>query len=238
MRLGEFVILKEGGNIFKDENKVPATIRINRANVDPTLKWLEKIVKLPLVSNKLGSTGKKDTSGDLDVAIDETKITKDEIINRLTQWVENNKPGEKLKDWIRKSGISVHFKTPINGKESNGYVQTDLMFGDPTWLEFRMTGSDDASAYGGSHRAILIASIAKAKGVRFSNNGLRDRETNELITLDPNKIAQIIIGDKSATRDDLSNVERIVALLHKHSNYEELVGDARNAFDREGLTLP
>lgn len=238
MRLGEFVILKEGGNIFKDKNKVPVTIRINRANVDPTLKWLEKIVKLSLVSNKLGSTGKKDTSGDLDVAIDETKITKDEIINRLTRWVETNKPEENIKDWIRKSGISVHFKTPINGKESNGYVQTDLMFGDPTWLSFRMAGSDESSTYSGTHRVILIASIAKVRGVKFGRHGLVDRETDELISLDPDKITRIILGDSSTSKDDLSSVERIIAIIQSQPNYEELVADAKKTFAHEGLTLP
>ena len=76
MRLLEFTHLFEGGNIFKDENKVPVTTRINKADVDPTLKWLEKIVKLDLVNNKLGTTGKNESSGDLDIAVDEKKISK------------------------------------------------------------------------------------------------------------------------------------------------------------------
>ena len=239
MRLFEFTLLREGGNIFKDANKVPVTIRINRENVDPTLKWLEKIVKLPLVANKLGSTGKKETSGDLDIAIDEKKITKDELVARLAKWVEKNKPGEDLKLWVRKSGISVHFKTPINGKDLNGYVQTDLMFGDPVWLDFRMTGSNDDSAYGGAHRAMLIASIAKVMGMKFTNNaGLADRESNETITSDPDEIARILLGNKGAKRADLADVEHIIALLQKLPNYEELVADARKAFAHDELTLP
>ena len=60
--------LKEGGNIFKDEDGNIVTQRINRADVDPTLKWLENITGLPLVDAKLGSTGLKTTSGDLDIA--------------------------------------------------------------------------------------------------------------------------------------------------------------------------
>ena len=227
------------GNIFKDANKVPVTIRINKVNVGPTLKWLEKIVKLPLVSNKLGSTGKKDTSGDLDIAVDEKKTTKDEVVSSLSKWVKKNKPGEDVKNWVRKSGISVHFKTPINGKESNGYVQTDLMFGNPTWLDFRMTGSSDASAYDGAHRAILIASIAKIMGLKFTTNaGLINRETDAPITMDPDEIARIITGDKSAKRADLADVEHIIALLQKQPNYEELVADARKTFAYDELTLP
>ena len=45
--------LKEGGNIFKDEDGNIVTQRINRADVDPTLKWLENITGLPLVDAKL-----------------------------------------------------------------------------------------------------------------------------------------------------------------------------------------
>ena len=64
------MILKEGGNVFKDPNGQLATQRINQADVAPTLAWLEKIVGLDLQGNTLGTTGKAPTSGDLDVAIE------------------------------------------------------------------------------------------------------------------------------------------------------------------------
>ena len=53
------MLLNEGGNIFKDETGNPVTTRINQADVDPTLQFVEKITGLPLVDNKLGSTGSK-----------------------------------------------------------------------------------------------------------------------------------------------------------------------------------
>ena len=111
-----------------------------------------------MIDNKLGSTGKKATSGDLDVAIDDTKITKDELVGRLMKWVEKNHPDDNPKDWVRKSGISVHFKHPINGDENNGFVQTDLMFGDPEWMKFGVMGSDDNSKFKGFHRQLMLAS--------------------------------------------------------------------------------
>ena len=58
------MILNEGGNIFKNAEGQPATQRINQADVEPTLKWLEKITGLNHVDNMLGSTGIKPTSGD------------------------------------------------------------------------------------------------------------------------------------------------------------------------------
>jgi len=219
--------LFEGGNVFKLADGQPATTRISRENVVPTVQWLEKLTGLNLVDNMLGSTGRKETSGDLDLGIDETKITKDVLIQQLL------KRGVKAED-IKKSGDSVHVKTPILGDKSNGYVQTDFMFGDPEFQKFALnTGESD---YKGVHRAILLASIAKAQGMKWSyKNGLVDRETNEIITKNPQEIAQNLINGDTA---DLSSVESIVKKIKTRPDYEELVKDAREAFERDKLTLP
>ena len=219
--------LYEGGNVFKLADGQSATTRISRENVVPTVQWLEQLTGLNLVDNMLGSTGRKETSGDLDLGIDETKITKDVLIQQLL------KRGVKAED-IKKSGDSVHVKTPILGDKSNGYVQTDFMFGDPEFQKFALnTGESD---YKGVHRAILLASIAKAQGMKWSyKNGLVDRETNEIITKNPEEIAEKLLGGTAA---DMSSVESIVKKIKARSDYEELVKDARDAFERDKLTLP
>jgi hypothetical protein len=219
--------LYEGGNVFKLTDGQPATTRISRENVVPTVQWLEQLTGLNLVDNMLGSTGRKETSGDLDLGIDETKITKDVLIQQLL------KRGVKAED-IKKSGDSVHVKTPILGDAKNGYVQTDFMFGDPEFQKFALnTGESD---YKGVHRALLLASIAKAQGMKWSyKNGLVDRETNEIITKNPAEIAEKLINGTTA---DLSSVESIVKKIKARSDYEELVKDARDAFERDKLTLP
>ena len=74
--------LNEGGNVFKSSEGGSATIRIKRDDVDPTLEWLEGILGIDLVNRKLGTTGKKETSGDLDIAIDENAVTKEELTNK------------------------------------------------------------------------------------------------------------------------------------------------------------
>ena len=51
------MILNEGGNVFKDPNGQIATTRINKADVAPTLDWLEKVTGLELKANTLGTTG-------------------------------------------------------------------------------------------------------------------------------------------------------------------------------------
>ena len=119
MRFKEFKsLMMEGGNIFKDATGTPITTRISKEAIPETIQWLESITGLPLVNNTLGSVGKKESSGDLDIAVDETAISKDQLVERLTAFVQ--KMGKDPKAWIRKSGISVHFLTPIRGDAQIG----------------------------------------------------------------------------------------------------------------------
>lgn len=221
--------LVEGGNVFKNADGSEATTRIARDNVVPTVQWLEQLTGLNLVDNMLGTTGKKETSGDLDLAVDAEKISKDVLVQQLLG------KGIAATD-IRKSGDSVHLKTPILGDSANGYVQTDFMFGHPEWQHFSMAGSPEGSPYKGVHRHILLASVAKAQGMKWSyKNGLLDRATNEVITQDPNEIAQKLFNGTAA---DLASVETIVAKIKSRPDYDKLVADAREALAKDNLSLP
>jgi hypothetical protein len=221
--------LTEGGNVFKNADGSEATQRISRDNVVPTVQWLEGITGLSLVDNMLGTTGRKETSGDLDLAVDADKIDKQTLIDVLLR------QGIPAGD-IRKSGDNVHLKTPILGDPANGYVQTDFMFGRPAWQHFAMAGSPEGSPYKGLHRHLLLASIAKAQGMKWSyKNGLMDRETNQVITQDPTEIAQKLFNGGAT---DLESVETIVAKIKSRPDYDKLTADAREAFARENLSLP
>jgi hypothetical protein len=232
------MILKEGGNIFKDEQGTPVTQRIARNDVDPTLAWLEKITGLNHTDMKLGSTGIKDTSGDLDVAIDASKVDKQELFDKLNAWKMKNHPDDTTRQWVAKSGISVHFKTPINGNPNNGYVQTDLMFGNPEAMKFAFKGTGDGTVYKGAHRAIMLASMAKARGFKWSpGKGLLDRETNDLVASAPDEVAVALLGQGS-TRADLDSVETIVKKIKNSPDYEALTADAFANFEKQGLPLP
>jgi hypothetical protein len=223
------MILAEGGNVFKNADGSEATQRIGRDNVVPTVQWLEQLTGLSLVDNMLGTTGRKETSGDLDLAVDADKIDKQTLIDVLLR------QGIPAAD-IRKSGDNVHLKTPILGDASNGYVQTDFMFGRPAWQHFAMAGSPEGSPYKGLHRHLLLASIAKAQGMKWSyKNGLMDRETNQVITQDPTEIAQKLFNGGAT---DLESVETIVAKIKSRPDYDKLTADAREAFARENLSLP
>ena len=221
--------LYEGGNVFKNADGSEATQRIARDNVVPTVQWLEQLTGLSLVDNMLGTTGKKESSGDLDLAVDATKVTKDVLVQQLLA------KGIDKAD-IRKTGDSVHLKTPILGDPNNGYVQTDFMFGNPEWQRWSLRGAGEGSPYKGVHRQILMASIAKAQGMKWSyKNGLVDRETNQVISQNPAEIAQKLVGGTPA---DLESVETIVAKIKPRADYEQLVADAREAFAKDNIQLP
>ena len=230
------MMLKEGGNIFKGSQGELLTGRINQADVAPTVKWLEGITGLPLQDGMLGTTGKAPTSGDLDLSVDENKISKDELVAKLSQWAQSKK--QDPKQWVRKSGISVHFRTPIAGDEKKGFVQTDFMFGEPEWQKFSLQGGLTGSEYKGMDRHILLASIAKALGYRWSHNyGLLNRESNQPVSKDPDRIAQLLLG-VDHTAKDLTRVESIHKIIKNRSDYEKLVADAVESFGRAGKKLP
>jgi hypothetical protein len=107
---------------------------------------------------------------------------------------------------------------------------------DPTWQKFSLTGGFDDSKFKGLHRHILLASIAKANGLKWSNKyGLISRTSNEVITKDPAEVAKILIG---GTVKDIATVEGIINKIKDLPNYEELVKDAKDAFEKDNLVLP
>jgi hypothetical protein len=226
------MIILEGGNVFKDPKGGPATERISQENVVPTVQWLEQLTGLGLQDNMLGSTGRAATSGDLDLGVDSTKVSKDVLIKQLL------KRGVKADD-IKKSGDAVHLKTPILGDPSNGYVQTDFMFSDnPTLQQFALQGGSEGSQFKGVHRAILMASIAKAQNMKWSPKfGLIDRGTDEVITADPKEIAVKLLG-QGHTPKDLTTVETIIKAVKDRPDFEQLVADAKENFGRDNLVLP
>lgn len=214
MRLTELhqPLLTEGGEIFKTADGASRTKRINRDQIPATLKWLEEIAGVPTTNMTLGSVGRKASSGDLDIAVDANKITKDELVNKLSQWVKSQ--GENPQQWIRKSGISVHFLTPIEGNTRLGFVQTDFMFANQIdWIKFGLYAAGDASNYSGADRNLLMSSLAKSQGLKYSwQKGLVRREDDSVITQDPNEIAARLLSP-SFDQSSLLSVETIQSAL-------------------------
>ena len=171
--------LQEGGNVFKDAQGQPLTQRINQADVPATIAWVEQVTGIEFPEDRwLGSTGRKPTSGDLDLAVDLGETTKEQVAAGLTQWATSQ--GLDPRDWVRKAG-EVHFRTPIGGDSQKGFVQTDFMFfPNLDWGTFYYGGSE-GSAYKGMNRAVLMSSIAKQAGLKVGANGMFSRATNQLV---------------------------------------------------------
>jgi hypothetical protein len=225
MRYSDIKIKKplfEGGNVFKSPDGNSLTDNIKKQDIPTTIKWLEQITGLSLAPNLLGSAGRKSVSGDIDIGIDQKVTDKDKFYNILRNWADGK--GLDPRDYIRKSGISVHFKCPINGSEILGHVQIDFMFSDNlNWLKFVTFGPGDSSKFSGADRYIAMSSLAKTLGLKLSQTkGLESRISGKTLTWSPEQVAKDLIGPDSKM-DDLSSVETIISCLKRnHITGEEL----------------
>lgn len=241
--------LFEGGNVFKDAEKNPLTQRIATGDVPETIAFIEKVTGLDFTAEKgedekpvkwLGTTGRKEdpdgtfelnSSGDLDLSVDATEVDKKEFAAKLI--------AQFGKDSVKLSGDNVHLKTPIKGDEANGFVQADFMFSaNPKFQQGSMIGGQ--GAYRGEHRHIVLSSIARARGLKYSPKfGLVDPDTNEPVDNgdDWNFIAKRLLG-QTATVKDIRSVDAILNYIKKLPNYEELVSAARETLAKQNITLP
>jgi len=234
--------LLEGGNVFKGPDKQPLTRRIKRDEIPTTIAFLEKETGIDFTLDKdeagvpikwLGTTGRKADSGDLDLSVDANELDKKEFAAKLSTIFG--------KESVKLSGDSVHLKTPVNGDPSNGFAQTDFMFStNPKFQQGSMLGGSEGSPYRGEHRHILLSSIARARGMKYSpKNGLVDPETNEPVPNgdDWNVIAKQLLGQTSTVKD-IRSVESIINYIKKLPNYEQLIAAAEETLGRSGIELP
>lgn len=241
--------LFEGGNVFKGPDKQPLTQRIATGDVPATIDFIEKATGLDFTEEKgedekpvkwLGTTGRKEnadgtfelnSSGDLDLSVDANEVDKKEFADKLIS--------QFGKDSVKLSGDNVHLKTPIKGDEANGFVQADFMFStNPKFQQGSMIGGQ--GAYRGEHRHIVLSSIARARGMKYSpKSGLVDPETNEPVPNgdDWNVIAKQLLGQTASVKD-VKSVDAIINYIKKLPNYEELVAAARETLGRSGVELP
>jgi Family of unknown function (DUF6267) len=229
--------LLEGGNVFKGPKGEPLTQRINRADVPATIHWIEQVTGIEFPQDRwLGSTGKKPTSGDLDLAVDLNEVSKEQLAGILTQFVQSQRLDPR--EYVSKRG-EVHLRTPIAGDANRGFVQTDFMFfPNLDWGSFYYSGGED-SEYKGMNRNVLLSSIAKQQGLKVGANGMFSRATNELVQggMDPDYVASVLLG-RGATRDNLKNVESIYAALSNDPDREAKTADFREYLAKEGQREP
>jgi len=139
---------------------MPGVGPIHIDEINPTLDALEQTLGIDLKNNVLGSVGKKEFSGDIDVAL---QIDPDDI----PAFIDRLKSTPAILD-IDKSSV-IMTKVQIQGYDQSkqttrprtGYVQVDFMPGDPGWLKtYYHSPSETESKYKGVFRNIMIATIA------------------------------------------------------------------------------
>ena len=248
-------ILNEGGNVFKTQEG-PITQRIATPDIDPTIKFIEKITGLTFdEQDLLGTTGKKtdpdgsfekNSSGDIDLNTDSNKISKEDLIAKLSAWVKSQgipeneimNVGRKFTaGWIHNAGDQVHFRTPIQGSKGN-FAQTDFMFtSNPDFQRGAKRGG--TAQFGGKDRAILLSAVARGRGLKFSPKfGLVDPQQGDKVLADTwDKIAPLLLG-KGAKEPDTHTVETMLKYLKKDPNYEELIAPWKEAMEKAGKIVP
>ena len=250
------MILKEGGNVFKTAEG-PITQRIATSDVKSTIAFIEKITGLDFVEDDwLGTTGKKtdpdgsfekNSSGDLDLNTDANKVSKEELIAKLTAWCKKagvpkdhimNQGRKYTGGWIHNAGDQVHFRTPINGNPKNGFVQTDFMFTDNPDFQ-RGSKRGGTQQFSGKDRMILLSSIARGRGLKFSPKfGVVDPEQGDKVIADNwNEIATVLLG-KGANEADTHTVESMIAKIKTQPEYEQLVAGFKDYLEKDGRQLP
>jgi hypothetical protein len=161
-------MLCEGGNAFANAGS------IHIDEIEPTLNKLSSILGIDLVNNALGSVGKREFSGDIDIAIDLKPEEKKDFIAKLKTIPEvlgvNN--GEPVTTLVEIVNFDESKQTD---KPRTGFVQVDFMQGNPAWLKtYYHSPTEQESEYKGVFRNIMIASIAAVYDREDSEETIED----------------------------------------------------------------
>jgi hypothetical protein len=131
---------------------------IHISEINPTLVGLEKSLGLDLINNALGSVGKKEFSGDIDVAVDMEPGALPELLDKL-------KTNPDIVDIARgpnvimtKIKIVNYDASKVTDRARTGYVQLDFMPGNPGWMKtYYHSPAEGESKYKGVYRNIMLA---------------------------------------------------------------------------------
>lgn len=182
-------LLKEGGHAFLNVGP------ILKDNIQLTLNKLIELIFNPLHitsdmwTAEIGSVGKKDKSGDIDIAMDFEKMKK------LFNVESDNDVKRILIDQLNKNGIenrqvsvNIHLSFPISGSQEGEFVQID--FFPSKDLEFtkqeKFSPYAKDTKYKGVHRRLAIASLIKSVSLAIADDAV-DEDKQEYIAPDGRK---------------------------------------------------
>lgn len=190
------VLVKEGGNALENVDRIP------KKYIQPTVTQIINQIIIPLYKDLLsypndifllGSTGKKETSGDIDIGIDFNKIKlseNDTIMNHLKKIFKQvyniDSTYEIQINSMTNDMIHIGFPqyNEFNEK-TDKFVQVDILLTEhPIFCKFYMySPTEIESKYKGAHRNELLRAIAKTltfKPIIVLNNEILKWEQNDL----------------------------------------------------------
>lgn len=160
---------------------MPGVGAIHISEIDPTLAPLEKALGVDLRNNTLGSVGKREFSGDIDVALDIDRADIPEFLERLrkTGLVQDLAQSSVI---MTKVPIQNFDKSKSDGRPRTGYVQIDFMPGDPEWMKtYYHSPHQNDSKFKGNMRNIMLSTIAAHLDKQVSPNTIPDGRPEEVI---------------------------------------------------------
>ena len=161
------MIITEGG-------AMPGVGPIHISEIEPTLDALEKALGIDLKNNVLGSVGKKDFSGDIDVAIQVEPDAIPDLVKKIeaTPLVLDLAKSSVI---MTKVKIVNYDQSKQTTKPRTGFVQVDFMPGDPGWMKtYYHSPSQEESKYKGVFRNLMIATIAAILDRKDSEEKIED----------------------------------------------------------------
>lgn len=177
MRIDE--IVQQFKKALSESGSMPGVGAIHISEIEPTLKKLEKELGIDLMNNTLGSVGKRQFSGDMDVALE---VSKEDI----PAFIEKLQASPLILDMAKSAVIMTKVKienydeSKSDGRPRTGFVQLDFMPGNPEWMRtYYHSPREEDSRYKGVYRTILLATIAAVHNQKNSGEMIDDTRYEE-----------------------------------------------------------
>lgn len=199
---------------------------ITKQNYQLLINNIKSILPEGLSLYPYGSAGKKEISGDVDFLIDADELLTSIPTHRKLNILECRK---HLYDYFinsgiisSRTGISVHIGVLLD----NNIVQVDLTVVNNAAKIAHLHDHvyDDESVKGKTIVSIWcdLANITSPELMISPYKGLLNRNTRELITMDPTEIAKIIIGPNASEYDMRSPSRLLEAVKHDPVKFQHI----------------
>lgn len=207
-------VLAEGGNAFPDVGA------IHISEVEPTLKAIADFLGMPeVVNNALGSVGKSEYSGDIDIVVDMTPDAVKELSHEIRNKLGNQSVAGVAGNVAFRFPISNYDESKDGRQPRTGKVQVDLIPGEVEWFKTFYHSPGDASKLKGVHRNIGLAMLAK---------NLDAEASEEVDSFDrPVELTRWMWGQKNG-----------LTRIHRTSQRNQRTGDWLKKQNTEQLTKP